>query len=168
LSRVYVEAFKCDRCGHVWLPRDMSKSPSSCAKCKSGAWDAAKKESPSVLPGRNDSTPEGLELVPKKALKPEPNPEVKPWQPEPRLGELAKSVVSKMGPNRKQTPEPKAEVKPEVVAEPKPARRKKSLEEELVSLKSAPSVAHVHEFKQGSKGQSGNLIKECSCGKRKI
>lgn len=36
MSRVQVEAFKCDVCGHVWLS---SSVPGRCARCKSRAWD---------------------------------------------------------------------------------------------------------------------------------
>jgi Zn-finger nucleic acid-binding protein len=43
-----VKAFRCSRCGHVWLPRDYSNKihneekiwlPVACAKCKSAYWD---------------------------------------------------------------------------------------------------------------------------------
>jgi len=29
---------KCERCGHVWLPRQPQKKPIACAKCKSAYW----------------------------------------------------------------------------------------------------------------------------------
>ena len=43
MGRIKVEAFKCYRCGHIWLPRDMESKidclgkyqPKVCPKCKS-------------------------------------------------------------------------------------------------------------------------------------
>ncbi len=37
-STVRVDAFKCARCNHVWLPRGEGR-PVRCAKCKSPYWD---------------------------------------------------------------------------------------------------------------------------------
>jgi DNA-directed RNA polymerase subunit RPC12/RpoP len=38
---VKVDAYKCERCGHIWLPREPNKNrkPILCAKCKSAYWD---------------------------------------------------------------------------------------------------------------------------------
>lgn len=41
MAYVTVKACKCERCGHVWLPRKtMTKTkPVACAKCKSAYWN---------------------------------------------------------------------------------------------------------------------------------
>ena len=45
---INVEAFKCNKCGHVWLSRGYAEKmhneekmffPIACAKCKSAYWD---------------------------------------------------------------------------------------------------------------------------------
>ncbi len=38
-----VEHKHCLRCGHEWSPRDKSKEPVICPKCKSPYWDVPKK-----------------------------------------------------------------------------------------------------------------------------
>ena len=42
-AKVTVSALKCERCGHVWLPRTADGKKNvrvkACAKCKSGVWD---------------------------------------------------------------------------------------------------------------------------------
>lgn len=52
MSTVKVDAYKCDRCGHVWLPRDPDKRPISCAKCKSAYWDTPRTRTPAKAKGR--------------------------------------------------------------------------------------------------------------------
>ena len=41
MGKVKVDAYKCERCGHIWLPREPNKNrkPILCAKCKSAYWD---------------------------------------------------------------------------------------------------------------------------------
>ncbi len=38
MGEVTVTAFKCERCGHVWLPKT-ERRPTICPKCKSPYWD---------------------------------------------------------------------------------------------------------------------------------
>ena len=53
MGRVMVSAFKCDRCSHVWLPKDLLNKleeldkylPKVCPKCKSPYWNTPKKKS---------------------------------------------------------------------------------------------------------------------------
>ena len=40
IGRVRVTALRCERCGHVWLPR-IHERPALCPKCKSLRWDKA-------------------------------------------------------------------------------------------------------------------------------
>ena len=43
MGTVKVDAYKCERCGHIWLPRESTKSqnrkPIVCGKCKSAYWN---------------------------------------------------------------------------------------------------------------------------------
>jgi hypothetical protein len=31
--------FRCDRCGHEWIPKKFDKEPQACPKCKSPYWN---------------------------------------------------------------------------------------------------------------------------------
>lgn len=42
MARVTVEAFRCERCEHVWVPRSKDakdEEPRVCPKCKSPYWN---------------------------------------------------------------------------------------------------------------------------------
>jgi predicted Zn-ribbon and HTH transcriptional regulator len=43
MGRVIVEGHKCERCGHIWIPRKYDagkkKDPIICPKCKSPYWN---------------------------------------------------------------------------------------------------------------------------------
>lgn len=41
IGKVLLEGYRC-RCGHEWLPRDRSREPRVCPKCKSPNWDRLK------------------------------------------------------------------------------------------------------------------------------
>lgn len=38
-----VKGYKCERCGHEWIPRENTKKPRVCPKCKSPYWDIPRK-----------------------------------------------------------------------------------------------------------------------------
>ena len=38
VEQVTLNRYKCERCEHIWLPRDQNK-PTVCPKCKSPYWD---------------------------------------------------------------------------------------------------------------------------------
>lgn len=38
-----VTAYRCERCGHEWIPRDDSRLPTVCPKCKSPYWNRKRK-----------------------------------------------------------------------------------------------------------------------------
>jgi DNA-directed RNA polymerase subunit RPC12/RpoP len=38
-SKVTIEAFKCLRCEHIWVPRDPTKPPIQCPRCRSPFWN---------------------------------------------------------------------------------------------------------------------------------
>lgn len=37
-----VSGFKCERCGHKWIPRNKQLEPEVCPKCKSPYWNRPK------------------------------------------------------------------------------------------------------------------------------
>lgn len=44
MGKVQVEANKCERCGHVWMPRNNKEVPRVCPKCKSPYWNRPRRE----------------------------------------------------------------------------------------------------------------------------
>ena len=38
MGRVKLEGYRCERCNHIWVPRD-EEIPRVCPKCKSPYWD---------------------------------------------------------------------------------------------------------------------------------
>lgn len=36
--------YKCERCGHQWIPRDETRVPTVCPTCKSPYWDTPRKQ----------------------------------------------------------------------------------------------------------------------------
>ncbi|MBI3413257.1 MAG: hypothetical protein HY051_04210 [Candidatus Aenigmarchaeota archaeon] len=43
MAELQLKGYKCERCEHVWLPREGSE-PRVCPKCKSPYWDVPKKK----------------------------------------------------------------------------------------------------------------------------
>jgi len=41
---ITVMGYRCERCGHEWIPREMPREPRVCPKCKSPYWDIPKKK----------------------------------------------------------------------------------------------------------------------------
>ena len=37
--QLLVWGFRCERCGHEWVPRDKEQEPRVCPKCKSPYWN---------------------------------------------------------------------------------------------------------------------------------
>jgi len=37
------KGFKCERCGHEWVPHDIKDEPKVCPLCKSPYWDTPRK-----------------------------------------------------------------------------------------------------------------------------
>jgi DNA-directed RNA polymerase subunit RPC12/RpoP len=38
--------YRCERCGHEWLPRNPKREPPACPKCRSRRWDHPAKTEP--------------------------------------------------------------------------------------------------------------------------
>ncbi len=46
MARIKVTGFKCERCGHNWVPRDSTEGdPLICPKCKSAGWNRPRRKS---------------------------------------------------------------------------------------------------------------------------
>ena len=43
MSKITVEGFKCERCGHEWVPK-RKKDPIVCPSCKSPYWNRPRKQ----------------------------------------------------------------------------------------------------------------------------
>jgi hypothetical protein len=43
---ITVMGFKCERCSHEWIPKDINREPTVCPQCKSPYWNRPKKASP--------------------------------------------------------------------------------------------------------------------------
>lgn len=42
--KLSIEGYKCERCGHEWIPRgEDKKEPAVCPKCKSPYWNKPRK-----------------------------------------------------------------------------------------------------------------------------
>ena len=45
MAKILLEGYKCERCGHEWVPRSKKEYPNVCPKCKSPYWDKPRKKS---------------------------------------------------------------------------------------------------------------------------
>lgn len=39
MYRIKIDGFRCLRCGHEWLPRNITNEPVICPSCKSPYWN---------------------------------------------------------------------------------------------------------------------------------
>ena len=44
MGKIKISAYKCERCGHIWAPRNKKEEPRVCPKCKSPYWDKPRKK----------------------------------------------------------------------------------------------------------------------------
>jgi DNA-directed RNA polymerase subunit RPC12/RpoP len=42
MPKVKLVGYRCGRCDHEWVPRDRTKEPMVCPKCKSPYWNTPK------------------------------------------------------------------------------------------------------------------------------
>ena len=40
---ITVMGYRCERCAHEWIPKDIEREPATCPKCKSPYWDRPRK-----------------------------------------------------------------------------------------------------------------------------
>jgi rRNA maturation endonuclease Nob1 len=43
MAKVQLWGYRCERCGHEWLPRNKDEEPRVCPKCKSPYWNRSRK-----------------------------------------------------------------------------------------------------------------------------
>lgn len=54
MGKIKLEGFKCERCGHTWIPREATKDdPKVCPSCKSPYWNTPRKKQGSVSKATN-------------------------------------------------------------------------------------------------------------------
>ncbi|MBS3108351.1 hypothetical protein J4409_00610 [Candidatus Woesearchaeota archaeon] len=44
LVEITRKGFKCERCGHEWIPNDIKTEPTVCPSCKSPYWNKPKRK----------------------------------------------------------------------------------------------------------------------------
>ena len=44
MGKVKLDGFRCERCGHEWVPAEKGTTPRVCPKCKSPYWDRPRKD----------------------------------------------------------------------------------------------------------------------------
>lgn len=42
-EKIVVDGYRCLRCGHTWVPRDKTKEPKVCPKCKNPYWNVPRR-----------------------------------------------------------------------------------------------------------------------------
>lgn len=55
-KKVLILGYRCERCGHEWVPRDKGQDPKVCPKCKSPYWDRPR-QSEAVEPAKPGRKP---------------------------------------------------------------------------------------------------------------
>jgi DNA-directed RNA polymerase subunit RPC12/RpoP len=45
---ITVMGYRCERCNHEWIPKNVENEPSVCPKCKSPYWNRPKKNAPAM------------------------------------------------------------------------------------------------------------------------
>jgi predicted Zn-ribbon and HTH transcriptional regulator len=58
MPKVQIWGYRCERCGHEWVPREKGVEPKVCPHCKSPYWDRPRKAldtTPGKTPSRRRS-----------------------------------------------------------------------------------------------------------------
>ena len=57
MAEIQLTGYRCERCGHEWVPRERPEDPKVCPRCKSPYWDRPRTQAtPEVAPLVADST----------------------------------------------------------------------------------------------------------------
>jgi predicted Zn-ribbon and HTH transcriptional regulator len=43
MAHITLDAYRCERCGHEWVPRAKGEEPKVCPKCKSPYWNTPRR-----------------------------------------------------------------------------------------------------------------------------
>lgn len=43
MAKILLNGFRCERCGHEWVPREKGIEPKVCPSCKSPYWNRPRK-----------------------------------------------------------------------------------------------------------------------------
>jgi len=43
MVEIKLKGFRCERCSHEWIPKNMNKEPKVCPKCKSPYWNTKRR-----------------------------------------------------------------------------------------------------------------------------
>ncbi|HEX4276826.1 MAG TPA: hypothetical protein VHZ74_15830 [Bryobacteraceae bacterium] len=57
---ITVMGFRCERCEHEWIPRDVEQEPAVCPKCKSPYWNRPRKTTMTTYEDFRDKIKETL------------------------------------------------------------------------------------------------------------
>lgn len=60
---ITVMGYRCDRCGHEWVPRRFTSEPKVCPKCKSPHWNVPKRHSPTTYEDFRDKVRASLQTA---------------------------------------------------------------------------------------------------------
>ena len=44
IIEIKLQGFRCERCEHKWVPKDIKQEPRVCPKCKSPYWNVPKRK----------------------------------------------------------------------------------------------------------------------------
>jgi predicted Zn-ribbon and HTH transcriptional regulator len=53
MAEITMRGYRCERCGHEWVPRQPGQKPTVCPKCKSPFWNKPRKDA--ATPARKKS-----------------------------------------------------------------------------------------------------------------
>ena len=62
MEGIRVDAYRCDRCDHQWVPRSPQRRPKVCPKCKSPYWDRPRAEQRRKLTNEGRVADKGMGL----------------------------------------------------------------------------------------------------------
>ena len=54
IVEIKTKGFKCERCGHEWIPNDINTEPRVCPKCKSPYWNKPRIRPMEVREGKKE------------------------------------------------------------------------------------------------------------------